>query len=225
MHAEPNEHGITKHHPDHPDHQAWQKSVVCGSMAGFVQAIVICPMEHVKCRLQIQHGRGAADFRYHGPMDAVRQIVRGYGLQGLYRGWWVTAWREVPAFGLYFATYDTIKANINRHLTTTEESLGESDDFNHVHRWAASALAGGISGCTTWAIIYPLDVIKTRIQTSSLDRKFSMVTVGKDLVAKHGWRILFRGLGVTLVRAFPVNGIIFPVYEFSLQQITQSQYF
>jgi hypothetical protein len=56
-------------------------------MAGFVQAIVICPMEHVKCRLQIQHGRGTAGFCYHGPMDAIRQIVQGYGLQGLYRGW------------------------------------------------------------------------------------------------------------------------------------------
>jgi solute carrier family 25 carnitine/acylcarnitine transporter 20/29 len=48
-----------------------------------------------------------------------------------------------------------------------------------------------------------------------------MYHVGASIVARHGWRRLFRGLGITLVRAFPVNGTIFPVYEFTLMQINR----
>lgn len=46
-----------------------------------------------------------------------------------------------------------------------------------------------------------------------------MWTVASDLVKEHGWQYMFRGLGVTLLRAFPVNAIIFPVYEFVLLQL------
>ena len=49
-----------------------------------------------------------------------------------------------------------------------------------------------------------------------------MWTVAYDLVNEHGWRYMFRGLGVTLARAFPVNAIIFPVYEFVLIQLGES---
>ena len=44
-----------------------------------------------------------------------------------------------------------------------------------------------------------------------------------DIVKEHGWRYMFRGLGVTLCRAFPVNAIIFPVYEFVLIQLGDSE--
>eukprot|EP00584_Thalassiosira_punctigera_P017968 CAMPEP_0172566908 /NCGR_PEP_ID=MMETSP1067-20121228/113744_1 /TAXON_ID=265564 ORGANISM="Thalassiosira punctigera, Strain Tpunct2005C2" /NCGR_SAMPLE_ID=MMETSP1067 /ASSEMBLY_ACC=CAM_ASM_000444 /LENGTH=443 /DNA_ID=CAMNT_0013358137 /DNA_START=93 /DNA_END=1424 /DNA_ORIENTATION=+ len=214
------------------------KVFVCGAAAGTVQAFVICPMEHIKCRLQVQQSlaassaatitatitAGASATRqqlYKGPFDACISITRRYGLfSGLYRGMSVTLWRETPAFGMYFATYDAIKSKV-------ESLLDESGDEryhhipSHARTWAASALAGGISGALTWAIIYPFDVIKTRIQTGPLERELrrGMWTVARDIVEEHGWRHMFRGLGVTLARAFPVNAIIFPVYEFVLVQL------
>ena len=147
----------------------------------------------------------------------VSDILSEHGIRGLFRGWWSTMWREVPAFGMYFATYDYVKDSINAKL--------RSYDPTHEHSWMASAISGGISGSFTWFLIYPFDVIKTRIQTSPLHSTKPSQTqiwyVGKDIVHKHGWRYLFRGLGVTLVRAFPVNGIIFPVYEFTLEQLNE----
>eukprot|EP00985_Skeletonema_marinoi_P032136 scaffold38986_cov153-Skeletonema_marinoi.AAC.3 len=185
---------------------------------GTVQAFVICPVEHIKCRLQIQATSGAKQL-YKGPIDACVSIIKNHGIfRGLYRGMGVTLWRETPAFGMYFAVYDTIKGRV-------ESLLEEKDDDHpipsHAHAWAASALAGGISGASTWGIIYPFDVIKSRMQTSPLERHLQkgMWTVGSDIIRNHGVKHMFRGLGVTLVRAFPVNAIIFPVYEFVLMQI------
>eukprot|EP01082_Thalassiosira_pseudonana_P015776 g13882.t1 g13882 contig9:662229-663683(+) len=220
------------------------KVFTCGSIAGTVQAFVICPMEHIKCRLQVQSaaiasaaGNAAASATttttasmgskvaastqhiYKGPVDAGVSIVKQYGLfRGLYRGMGVTLWRETPAFGMYFATYDSIKARVETLLEDKDE---HHPIPSHAHAWAASALAGGISGALTWAIIYPFDVIKSRMQTGPLERHLQkgMWTVAKDIVVQQGWKYMFRGLGVTLVRAFPVNAIIFPVYEFTLMQL------
>lgn len=198
--------------------QNYLKVFTCGALAGTVQAFVICPVEHIKCRLQIQAKVGAKQL-YKGPIDACVSIIKNHGIfRGLYRGMGVTLWRETPAFGMYFAVYDTIKDRV-------ESLLEEKDDDHpipsHAHAWAASALAGGISGASTWGIIYPFDVIKSQMQTSPLERHLQkgMWAVGGDIIRDHGVKHMFRGLGVTLVRAFPVNAIIFPVYEFVLMQI------
>jgi solute carrier family 25 (mitochondrial carnitine/acylcarnitine transporter), member 20/29 len=210
---------------DEEAHEPWQKSFLCGSFAGLIQCAVICPMEHIKCRLQVQHGRGAADNHFKGPIQAISSILKSHGISGLYRGWWTTTLREVPAFGLYFTTYDYIKDNVNnffaRRAGHVDEDTAVPGQLQHSHAWLASALAGGSSGCLTWAIVYPVDVIKTRIQTSPLDTPVSFLGAGRQLVAQHGWRVMFRGLGITLVRAFPVNGTVFPVYEWTLKKISE----
>ena len=64
--------------------------------------------------------------------------------------------------------------------------------------------------------MYPLDLIKTRIQSLPHDcraRERDMVHIGLEVVRWHGWRVLYSGFGITMMRAFPVNGIIFLTYE------------
>ena len=50
-----------------------------------------------------------------------------------------------------------------------DEDAATPIQLQHSHAWLASAVAGGSSGCLTWAAVYPVDVIKTRIQTSPFD--------------------------------------------------------
>jgi hypothetical protein len=212
-------------------HDSTVKAFTCGSFAGFVQAIVICPMEHVKCRLQIQHSKGSPDSLYRGALHATRSILGGHGVNGLFRGWCATLWREVPAFGAYFAVYDFCRDRMNtevaKRMGVDAEKMGEDGFAGHTHQWIASALAGGTTGAVTWAMVYPVDVIKTKIQTTPLDAPLDtrrVLTVARDIVRQHGWRQLFRGLNVTVFRAFPVNGIIFPVYEWTLMHIAALEY-
>eukprot|EP00590_Aulacoseira_subarctica_P011763 CAMPEP_0172425692 /NCGR_PEP_ID=MMETSP1064-20121228/33504_1 /TAXON_ID=202472 /ORGANISM="Aulacoseira subarctica , Strain CCAP 1002/5" /LENGTH=227 /DNA_ID=CAMNT_0013168791 /DNA_START=216 /DNA_END=899 /DNA_ORIENTATION=- len=195
------------------------KNFVCGAFSGLLQTFILCPTEHIKCRLQVQEASllntsvATPLLPYNGPTDAAYQIYESHGIfRGLYRGWVVTAFREVPAFALYFSSYDFIKDYTNRAL-----KLRYGTEQNP---WIASGLAGGASGCFTWALVYPFDVIKTRIQTRSLNCTKGIYRTGLDIIAESGWRAMFRGLGVTLIRAFPVNGVIFPVYEFSLLKLT-----
>lgn len=215
QHEDDQSHSVLNHDQSdiQPLHDPWHKSFVCGSFAGFSQAFVICPMEHLKCRLQLP------DCPYKGPVQAAKSIVGSHGIRGLYRGFNSTLIREVPAFGAYFSVYDAVKDAVNSYFDTHPENGTSSQ-----HSWMASAFAGGVSGSVTWAMVYPIDVIKTRIQTSPMETTkpshLQVWHVGKSIAQQHGWRYLFRGLNVTLIRAFPVNGIIFPVYEFTLSHLT-----
>jgi len=247
------------------------KAFTCGSFAGLVQALVICPMEHVKCRLQIQETAGSASTS--NPLrTTLRTILTSGGssvnVTALYRGWWITCWREIPAFGAYFSLYDIFKDRIQYSLDQDDKELKQSDfdgteitngrsppasmtltkleettiqtqavvaattsdttiagneqQQHQAHTWFASAIAGGLTGALTWAIVYPFDVIKTQIQTAPVntpkhERTIAVVTA--KIIKEHGWQRLFRGLSVTCLRAFPVNGIIFPVYEYTLLRV------
>jgi len=219
------------------NHDPWQKSMTCGSFAGFTQCFIICPMEHVKVRLQVQPAKGSPGNLYKGPLQAVQQIVKEHGIRRLYQGWWSTFWREVPAFGLYFATYDALKDKVNTYFSRKAAQAGmlENDasssstdtlGMGHTHTWLASMVAGGLSGCFTWAVVYPIDVVKTKVQTASLTSprsELQMFTIVKGLVKNHGWRYLFRGFGVTILRAFPTNATLFPVYELTLLLLKKYQ--
>ena len=91
-------------------------------------------------------------------------------------------------------------------------------------RWWLSAIA-----CVSLlaVVIYPFDIIKTRIQTAPLDTPLEdrrIFTIARDIIQKHGVGHLFRGLNITVIRAFPVNGIIFPVYEYVLMKVTELEH-
>jgi len=189
------------------------KSFVSGTATGIFTSLVICPAEHIKCRLQIQPGIGVA--RYCGPTDALKKIFASHGFRGLYRGWIATC-SMGPGLGLYFATYENLKERLRKRL--------ERHNSGHA-QLKASILAGGIAGSLSWASIYPIDVIKTRIQTSPLERcPPRMRTMWKMLVREGGVKALFRGVGVTVFRAFAVNGIIFPVYELVSMQLGEARF-
>ena len=88
-------------------------------------------------------------------------------------------------------------------------------------------LCGGLAGVVTWASIFPLDVIKTRVQTQSLavhqeeqlllvsspqrrvgnSVQHGAIELARDAYRAEGIRVFFRGLGVCSVRAFLVNAV------------------
>ena len=71
-----------------PDGRHSLKVLMCGMAAGTVQSLFLCPMEHVKCRLQVDTQR-----RHHGAVDLCVSIVREHGVLGLNRGMGATRWR------------------------------------------------------------------------------------------------------------------------------------
>jgi solute carrier family 25 carnitine/acylcarnitine transporter 20/29 len=76
----------------------FNQSLVAGCFAGFVNSVVVGPMELVKCRLQLQI-ESAEKAYYKGPWDCVRKMFVEEGPKSLSNGMVSTILREIPAYG------------------------------------------------------------------------------------------------------------------------------
>ena len=87
-------------------------------------------------------------------------------------------------------------------------------------------LAGGLAGVITWASVFPLDVIKTRLQSpeafviegrsvsasnplleTTARRNVGTLEVVRQVYGREGIPGFFRGLGICSLRAFVVNAV------------------
>lgn len=79
----------------------------------------------------------------------------------------------------------------------------------------AVLLSGGCAGVLGWGAATPMDVIKARMQADSeRQRKYTgLIHCAKESIREEGVRVLFKGLGVNSIRAFPTNMVVFFTYE------------
>ncbi|KAJ7592900.1 mitochondrial carrier domain-containing protein [Mycena floridula] len=81
----------------------------------------------------------------------------------------------------------------------------------------AAALAGALGGCFSTAVVYPLDVAKTRIQAlpkGKHQESLSMLTVLLQVFNKEGIKGLYRGFGATMLNTFSMQYAYFFFYSF-----------
>ncbi len=76
-------------------------------------------------------------------------------------------------------------------------------------------ISGGIAGLLSWIIGYPVDFIKTKIQSQDLDNKSyrSILDCYLTNYRKYGLNGFTRGLFTVCLRAIPVNAVGFLVEE------------
>ena len=105
------------------------------------QAFICGPLELVKIQQQVRPECTSAT-------ETVRSLVDKTGFKGLTRGLGLTVLREVPAFGLYFSSYEFM-------VKLKKDSAA----------WVFTA--GGLAGIISWIFTYPIDVVKSRIQADN----------------------------------------------------------
>jgi hypothetical protein len=152
------------------------------------------------------------------------------GVKGLYFGGVVTSLRDSIGYGFYFWSYEL--ATRNWPTTKAEEGTKFREETMRI------LLCGGIAGVATWASVFPLDVIKSRLQTQdwAVHNNEPLVApgykgrrLGAWEVAKVTWReggpkAFFRGLTVCSIRAFFVNAVQWAVYEGLMYQSGEGRY-
>ncbi|XP_057315722.1 mitochondrial basic amino acids transporter-like [Hydractinia symbiolongicarpus] len=177
--------------------------LIAGSVTGGVQAGITAPIELAKIRLQIQGtgGRISPEQRkYKGPIQTVLKIRQEEGSRSCFRGLFGVLLRDVPATAIYFGSF----AYLNSKFIPAG---GTIDSLSAAHL----LFTGGCAGMLSWAALYPIDVIKTRIQAEGMaphGRYKSYFHCFVQSVKEEGYMWATRGFGATMLRAFPVNGAI-----------------
>ena len=83
--------------------------------------------------------------------------------------------------------------------------------------------AGGMAGIFSWIFTYPQDVIKSRLQADGWGRGQQYQGALHCLRASvgfEGWSCLTRGVGSTVIRAFPMNAVTFGVYTYIMRRFS-----
>lgn len=68
----------------------------------------------------------------------------------------------------------------------------------------ATLVAGGAAGLLMWAVVYPADVVKSRVQMS--ENKLGIQLIG-EMIQNAGLRGLYCGLLPTLIKTVPVTAV------------------
>lgn len=74
--------------------------------------------------------------------------------------------------------------------------------------------AGALAGCTELLTLYPLDVVKTRMQLEKGRSSVGMVGMFKDIIAKEGFSRLYRGIVPPLMLEAPKRAVKFAANGF-----------
>ncbi|CDM37688.1 hypothetical protein DTO013E5_6231 [Penicillium roqueforti] len=183
-----------------------QYSIAQISSAGFFSAIpmtlITAPFERVKVLLQIQGQKQLAPGekpQYSGGLDVVRQLYKEGGVRSVFRGSAMTLARDGPGSAAYFAAYEYIK----RSLTPKDAEGNVTGELS----LSAVVCAGGAAGIAMWIPVFPVDTIKSRLQ--SAPGKPTMGGVIRSVYASGGLKAFFPGFGPALARAVPANAATF----------------
>ncbi|KAG0698182.1 carnitine/acyl carnitine carrier [Suillus ampliporus] len=198
---------------------------IAGSCCGVAMSLFTAPIELIKIRQQnmLESGLGSVS-----ATKLVSTIHRKHGLKGLFRGFTATALREI-GYGAYFFGYEAT----SRYLTTPSSGLNgsssllDSSQAESIPLWVL-LVSGGVAGVIGWLPTFPMDVVKTRMQSTEAGEVRSIMLSETTTVdnpyrttmstIRHSYRtdgvgVFVRGLSPTLLRAIPVNMATFAVYE------------
>ncbi|CAK7209829.1 hypothetical protein SCUCBS95973_000574 [Sporothrix curviconia] len=241
---------------------------IAGAVAGLATWIVSAPTELVKCRAQLALAAPTAapttatqvsatpsstraPPKSHSSWSIARQVWRAEGVRGFFLGGTVTALRDSIGYGFYFWSYLLATDAWRRYCETGGVDQPQATAVatsNASPSAAATLMCGGLAGVATWASVFPLDVIKTRVQAQALlppspasapllgspsspssspsssssspqPRRLSTLETTRIAYREGGMSVFFRGLGVCSARAFVVNAVQWAVYEWIMREL------
>jgi solute carrier family 25 (mitochondrial carnitine/acylcarnitine transporter), member 20/29 len=180
---------------------------------GAAVALIEGPQDLIKSQMQKQiaavkaaeaAGKPPPPAEYASTLDCAKQVLARRGPMGVMQGFLPTMYRNMVGVGAYFAFYEYARrafTNNYARAPTTMEVL----------------TAGAAGGFMYWVLCYPLDIVKTLVQTDALEpskrRYQGMLHAARSLYAKEGLKGFTTGMTPALARSVPANAVGFLLYE------------
>ncbi|KAG1465420.1 hypothetical protein G6F56_004888 [Rhizopus delemar] len=219
-------------------------SVLAGLIGGLAGLAVGHPFDTVKVRLQ---SRELAS-KYKGTLNCFMVTIKEEKLRGLYKGMASPAVGAGAMNALVFGSYTHLMQYQASIIGEQYKESSQNAPLQHVFLAGVGAglisrisqvlsrslkrdkelsgpqliLAGGLAGIAAWCSTYFADVVKTRIQSEPHRYKGSLDCIRRSYY-EEGWRVFFRGLSPTLIRAFPSNAATFVAYTWTMNTFPLNQ--
>ncbi|CAE6450430.1 unnamed protein product [Rhizoctonia solani] len=195
--------------------QVWATHLVAAMTAGASGTIATSPLWVIKTRFMTQP---QDEMQYRHTWDAFQTIYRSEGWRAFYRGL-LPSLLGVTHVAVQFPLYEQLKHWFadRRGIATVQLSSG------------TIFLCSALSKMTASVATYPHEVIRTRLQIqrnphsgvladTRTYRGFVQTTI--RILRREGWRGLYKGLSINLVRTIPNNAVTLVTYELLMRQLT-----
>ena len=208
--------------------------LVAGSIAGGLSRTAVAPLETVRVRLMT----GAATTTGGSSpsiLAMLADISRREGVRALWKGNAAVVARFAPTKGLDFFTFNLYKRALSAvdvgPVRAGDENGGDHRGGHSPSRpsrvggvSAQRALAGGLAGATSTALLFPLDNIATRLATSAATGAamvngvkvvgaLGLLRAAGAVVKTEGVRGLYRGFGPAVLGIVPEAAITYGAYD------------
>lgn len=185
-----------------------------GAAAGAAATSLTYPLDLLRTRFAAQ----GTDRVYLNLRSSVADIARTEGVKGFFQGLGPAVGQVVPYMGLFFSAYELLRPA----LANFALPFGSGD-----------ASAGIVSGVLAKSGVFPLDLIRKRLQVQGPTRSRyvggsipvykGVWATGRSIVSNEGWRGLYRGLGISLVKSAPASAITMWTYEHALKLLRSAE--
>jgi solute carrier family 25 (mitochondrial carnitine/acylcarnitine transporter), member 20/29 len=183
---------------------------IASAIAGSTISLVTAPISLVKIQRQ-KFVAASEDSRSYARM--IKDIWEARGLRGMYRAYLPVLCMESMGRGFYMYTYFTCKPWL------AELIYG---DRTRAETFVPRASSAAIAGCLSWMAVYPIDVVKAKLQADAAAEVYSgVLDCTRKVYAQEGLRAFSRGIGYTLIRAAPTAATVLPIYEMTKDKLTE----
>lgn len=172
--------------------------LIAGGIAGATSRTATAPLDRLKVVLQVQTKEARI-------MPEVKKIWKEGKIFAFFRGNGLNVMKVAPESAIRFYAYEMLKGVI------MDAKGGEKADIGTMGR----LVAGGLAGAVAQTAIYPMDLVKTRLQTyECIDGKVpGLGALTKEIWVKEGSRAFYKGLFPSLLGIVPYAGIDLAAYE------------
>ncbi|KAH7657139.1 solute carrier family 25 (mitochondrial phosphate transporter) member 23/24/25/41 protein [Dioscorea alata] len=174
------------------------KYLIAGGVAGAISRTATAPLDRLKVVMQVQTTQAQL-------VPAIKDIWRDSRFLGFFRGNGLNVMKVAPESAIRFYTYEMLKDFIVSVRGEDKSGIGTSGRL----------IAGGLAGAVAQTVIYPLDLVKTRLQTYVCEggKVPKIGKLSKDIWIQEGPRAFYRGLIPSVIGMIPYAGIDLAAYE------------
>jgi len=169
-------------------------NITSGGVAGTLSLTFVYSLDYARTRLANDAKGKGGERQFNGLIDVYVKTLKSDGIQGLYRGFAISAVGIFIYRGMYFGLYDTLKPML------LGADAGVTASF--LLGWAVTIVSGLMS--------YPIDTIRRRMMmTSGAAVKYkSSLDCGMQVLKNEGFMSLMKGAGANVLRGVAGAGVL-----------------
>jgi len=169
-------------------------NILSGGMAGTMSLLFVYSLDYARTRLANDAKGKGGERQFNGLIDVYTKTLKSDGIQGLYRGFAISAVGIFIYRGMYFGLFDTLKPLL----------LGDTPNvsLSFLLGWGVTITAGLMS--------YPIDTIRRRMMmTSGGGVKYKgSIDCGMQILKNEGFMSMMKGAGANVLRGVAGAGVL-----------------